>query len=132
MIIPKSGKDIPLNQNSSGVPNVKDALTSYFQPITFSEVTKAVRNFSVVETKTNVSFMGVWQPSRSQSLEMQTRGQRKWSYFTLHSDLTISLDPDDVITYLGTQYRILSKRDYSLYGYFEYELVNDYTGAGPS
>lgn len=132
MAIPISNaKDTLLNQNSGTLPNMSDALLDWFQKMTFTRIVKNIVNFQVVETPTNTDFQGVWQPSSPQALLMKSEGQRQWKWFTVHADPSLHLDPDEIITYLGTQYRVMNKLDYTEYAYIEYELIQDYTGSGP-
>lgn len=121
----------PLNQNSGTVPDVSGAMLDYFQPMVFTTIVKTVENFQVKEIPTNINFIGVWQPFTDRQLSMKPEGQRKWRWYTCHSQTQLPLSPDEIITYLGEQYRVMSARDYKLYGYFEYHLVEDYTGSGP-
>jgi len=126
-----NGKDIPLNQRAGSFPNVGDALLNWFQPMTFGVVTKQVVNSQVIEDMVEVSFQGVWQPLQMRQLQLKPEGQRAWSWFWLHADPTLNLEVDNVILYTGVQYRVMAKKDYRLNGYVEYELVQDFTGAGP-
>ena len=122
----------PLPNNSGTLPEVDETLANWFQSMTFEQVGKIVNNvFQVVETPTTFSFLGVWQPSQPSELEMRAQGQRKWQWFSVHSWPGVPLEPDDVINYLGVQYRVMSMNDYTLYGFIEYRLINDYSGAGP-
>lgn len=133
MSIPiQNAKDVSLSQNSGTVPNMGDALLNWFQPITFTQIVKSIVNYQDVETPTNVSFLGVWQPLSPQDVLMKSEGQRIWKWFTVHTQIQLPLAPDDVLTYLGVQYRVKGKLDYSIYNFYEYHLVQDYTGAGPN
>lgn len=122
----------PLNQNSGTVPDVGDALLDWFQPMVFTTLVKSVDGFQNVETPTDVNFMGVWQPMSMRRLAMKPEGQRSWKWFTVHAQPSLVLEPDEIVTYLGEQYRVMAHKDYKLYGYVEYELVNDFTGSGPA
>lgn len=126
-----SAKNVPLNQNSGTMPDVSDALLDWFQPMTFLTITKTVVNFEVKEVSTATNFLGVWQPMTAQKLLLKPEGQRAWLWFTVHAQPGLELIPDEVITYLGTQYRVMQKWDWILDGYVEYHLVNNYTGSGP-
>lgn len=126
------GKNIPLNQKTGTFPDVGDAMLDWFQPMVFGVVTKEVQGFQVVETMEEVSFQGVWQPFSERQLLLKPEGQRAWSWFWLHADPTLNLEVDSVVNYTGTQYRVMAKKDYRLNGYVEYQLVQDYTGAGPT
>lgn len=127
----QNAKNVLVSQNPGTLPNMSDAILNWFQAMTFTTIVKTVVNFVVVETPTNVTFQGVWQPFTTQQLVMKPIGQRDWKWFTVHAQISLALSPDDVITYQGTQYRVVEKLDYSSYGYFEYHLVQDFTGSGP-
>ncbi len=128
----QNGKDIPVNQRTGSVPDVSGAMQDYFQPMVFSVVNKEFVNSQVVETKTDVNFRGVIQPLKNRDLILKPEGQRSWTWFMLHSDISLELKTDDVITYLGVQTRVMAKKDYKIYGFIYYELVQDWTGAGPA
>lgn len=128
----KNAADTPLNQQGQGtIPNVESALANWMQPIVFGIVTKTVNGFEVVETMTELSFMGVIQPLAPKRLAMKPEGQRQWTWIQLHAQPDVVLEPDSVVIYLGKQTRIMARTNYTNYGYVEYELVQDYTGAGP-
>lgn len=127
----KNAKDIPLNQQTGTVPNVSNAMTNWFQPMIFGVVTKSITDFQVIEDMVEINFQGVWQPLSGRRLMMKPEGQQSWSWFWLHAEISLKLVPDQVIVYLGIQYRVMSVKNYDLYGYLEYELVQDYTGSGP-
>ena len=126
-----NGSNRPINVQTGTVPDVSGALTDWFQPMTFSVVEKETIGFQVVETATPVSFRGVIQPFSPRELQMKPEGQRSWTWSTLHSDPSLTLDTDEVVIYNEVQYRVMSRRDFTIYGYVQYELVQDYTGAGP-
>ncbi len=105
---------------------MSSTIVGYFQNLTFTTIVKTIVNYEVVETLTNIDFMGVWQPMSPQKLVMKAEGQRSWSWFQCHSTRDLGLNTDEKITYLGISYRIMSKLDYAAYGYYEYELVLDY------
>lgn len=128
----QNGKDTPLNENTGTVPQMADALQSWFQPMVFGIVSKVVINSVVVETKTSVSFQGVWQPFTETQLQLLPRGQRDWTWFMVHSTPELVLQTDMLITYLGTQYRVMKIWPYELYGYRQYDLIEDFTGGGPT
>ncbi len=95
-------------------------------------VTKDVDGFQVVEKKVTVNTQGTWQAFTDRQLMMKPEGQRDWSWYQLHAVPALVLKPDDVVIYLGTQYRVMAQKDYKLYGYIEYHLIADYTGSGPT
>jgi hypothetical protein len=126
-----NGKNKPLNAQAGTVPDVSGALTDWFQPMTFTLVTKTVVGFQLVEGAEPITFRGILQPFTPRQLMLKPEGQRAWSWFTLHADPVLTLKVDDVVLYLGVQTRVMSRSDFTLYGYIEYHLVQDWTGSGP-
>ncbi len=119
--------------DNGNLPYVGDTMLDYFQPMVFTQIQKTTtKNFQVMETPTNIAFRGVWQPFGAQHLAMKPHGQRRWAWFMLHSDPSLSLTPDEVVTYHNIQYRVMERLDYTRYGYMEYHVIEDYTGSGPN
>lgn len=126
-----NGADRPLFARAGTVPDVSGALQSYFQSMTFEPVAKTVNGFQVTETPDPINFQGIIQPYTARQLFLRPEGQRAWTWFLLHADPVLSLQVDDVVIYKGKQTRVMSRRDYYLYSYVEYDLVQDWTGSGP-
>jgi len=127
----QNGKNTPLDVQTGTVPNVGGALLDWFQPMVFERVVKTTVNFQVVETATQINFRGVIQPLKTRDLILKPEGQRAWTWLWLHSDPSLSLNVDEVVLYLGKQTRIMARQNYTIYGYVEYHLVQDWTGSGP-
>ena len=125
------GNQIPLNVRTGTIPDVSGALKDWFQPMTFTRIAKTTVGFESVETPTPIAFQGVLQPFQARQLMIKPEGQRAWTWFTLHADPVLTLQVDEIVLYNGLQTRVMSRKDFSLYGYVEYELVQDWTGAGP-
>lgn len=126
-----NASNTPLNQINGTVPDISGALRDYFQPMTFTLVTKTVSGFQVVEDAYPIELWGVIQPLNPRQLILKPEGQRAWSWYQLHAQTGVALKVDDCIEYQGRQYRVMAKTNYVLYGYDLYELVTDWTGAGP-
>lgn len=121
----------PVNVRTGTVPDVSGALFDYFQPMVFTRVVKTTVGFQLVETPTNINFIGVIQPFTPRQLMLKPEGERAWTWFTLHAQPVLTLNVDEVVTWLGKQTRVASRKDHALYGFIEYELVQDWTGSGP-
>lgn len=126
-----NASNIPLNQNSGTLPDMSSALVNWYQPMIFGVITKTFSDFQLIETIVQTQFMGIWQPLKGRQLSMKPEGQRQWSSWQLHADLALNLKIDDVIIYLTKQYRVIAKKDYSLYQFQEYELCEDWEVSGP-
>lgn len=127
-----NAKNTPLNVQTGTIPNVGGAMLDWFQPMVFTRVLKTTTGFQVIETALPISFRGVIQPLSGRKLMLKPEGQRAWNWQWLHADPSLSLDVDEVVNYLGVQTRIMSRKDYQIYGYVEYEIVQDWEGAGPT
>lgn len=126
-----NAKDTPLNVRTGTVPDVSGALKDYFQPMTFTKVQKSVAGFQNVEQPLPINFWGVIQPLSERQLVLKPEGERAWTWLMLHAEPSLTLQVDDVLVYLGKQTRVAARKDFSLYGYVEYQLVQDWTGSGP-
>lgn len=124
-------KDVQLDKQPGTLPLVTGGITDYMQQMTFTKVTKGVLDFDVQETPVSTTFFGCWQPFSTQQLLLKPEGQRAWHWYTLHAYPTVVLVVDEVIKFLGIQYRVMGKWDYITHGFVEYHLVEDWTGAGP-
>lgn len=121
------GKNVPLNANPGGLPNVSEALLDYFRQLTFTTIVKTVSNNQLLETPTSVVFMGTRQPLSPAKVAMKPEGQRTWRFEQIHAFPSLQLSPDDQITFGTTLYRVMAKLDYKEYGYVEYHITQDYT-----
>lgn len=125
----KNGKDTSLSSNPGTLPNVQGAILDWFHNLTFTRVTKEVKNFNVVETLEEISSQGVVQPFTVEQLMIKSEGQRSWKWFTIHALPSLILNNDEIIIYDGQNYRVKDKLDWSKYGYVEYHIIEDYTGS---
>ena len=122
----------PLFDKSGSVPDVSGALQDYYQPMVFTPVAKIVEGFQVAEVGNPINFRGVIQVFSGRQLLLKPEGQRAWSWYDLHSDPVLLLNVDDVVVWKGVQLRVMYRAStLGLYGFANYHLVEDYTGAGP-
>jgi hypothetical protein len=129
----KNASDTPLDMQASGtLPNVGGALLNWFQPMRFGIVTTNVVGFQSVQKVEYIDLQGVMQPLSQRRLQLKPEGQRAWSWWWLHAAPAPRLRVDFTVIYRERQYRVMSSKNYGSYGYIEYELVQDWTGSGPS
>lgn len=121
----------PLFDKAGTTPDVSGALQDYYQAMQFTKLVKNVVGFQVEEIPDPINFRGTIQPFTERQIFLKPEGQRAWTWFLLHSDPVLTLNVDDVVLWKGKQTRVMARRDYKLYGYVEYHLVQDWTGAGP-
>lgn len=128
----QNAKDTTLDKNPGTLPNMFETLQNFFSLLTFDRVTKSVVNFNLVEVTTPMQFQGLLTPFSARQLKMMPEGQRSWKWYKIVAWPTLSLENDDVlIDQSGVQYRIMRQNDYTMYGYLEYDAVQDFTGSGP-
>ena len=91
-------------------------------------VAKRQVNFKTVESKYQKTVAIVRNPN-GQDLDMKPEGQRRWNTETVYSDPDLDLKVDDMISFScedSQRFRVVSKTDFSKYGYIEYSLMSDY------
>lgn len=127
MIALTNASAISVPANSNPMPQVRSAMLNWFKPIRLGKVLKKQDNYETEEVTTFVDTAGILQPWSPQQLKMLPEGQRKWVHKMLHALPELSLIPDEVVSIDGIKYRVEEKTDYTIYGYVQYNLVQDYT-----
>jgi hypothetical protein len=121
-----NAKDKPLTY--TGLPQMGEVLPSWFQPMTFTLVTKSLVDYEVQEVLVTVTTQGVRQPMSAQELAIKPEGQRGWKWETIHCLPNVKLKLDDIIIFDTVKYRVMQKWDWSEYGYLEYHICQAYEG----
>lgn len=127
-----NGKNRPLTFQQGTVPDVSGAMKDYFQTMVFTQIVKSVVGFENLEVPTNTTFEGVIMPFSPRQMLLLPEGQRAWTIFDLYADPVLALQVDEVITWNEKQTRVMSRKDYDMYGYVNYVLCQDWTGSGPN
>lgn len=120
-----NAKDLSIQ--TSGVPNMADALSNWFSQLKIGKVVKTVVDFQLSESVSYYDVLAVLQPFTTRQLQVKPEGQRAWQWFTLHiksPDLEFCLD--EIALIKNRKYRIMQKFEWEDYGYIEYQLVEDY------
>lgn len=132
-----NGCNVPVNSRSGSIPNMFDAMSDWFQRLTFQLITKTTVGFQVNETVSDINFWGIVQPLKGRELSMKPEGQRAWNGISVYaqalpSGALLDLKIDDRIAFAGINYRVITQRNFALYSFAYYELVEDYTGDVPT
>lgn len=130
----QNGSNIPLNYQQGTVPNMGEAMTDWFQNLSFVKITKTVVGFEVLEVPVTTNFWGIFMPLSPRELQLLPEGQRAWTLYRLYAQPVLKLQVDDVLIFPqinNKQTRVMSREDFSLYSYVTYTLCQDWTGAGP-
>lgn len=120
----------PYNRNqslTSGMPNMANTLTGWEVPLVLEKIKQNIVNGDRQDTTERINFLGVWQPLRDEQLQSKPEGMRSWSWIWVHAKAgTLNLQTQDKIIFNNKRYKVMSLKDYSLNGYIEYEMVEDY------
>lgn len=114
--------------NFSGMPQMNTTLFGWEQVLELVKVVQSVIEGDLSTQYINVQFKGVVQPLRDEQLALKPDGQRSWEWIWIHAVAgSLNLETADKVIFQNKTYKVTSKKDYSLNGYVEYQLVRDYT-----
>lgn len=117
---------LPLNQ-TSGMPQMGRAFAGWQKTITMARRTQTIVNGLVTNVDKTFTFKGTIQPLDSRKISLKPEGQRAFSWLQVHCfSGSLNLTDNDRITFNGTLYKIMGVWDYSLNGFIEYHLVQDF------
>ena len=109
------------------LPSLRSTLNGWEQPITLQRRIQNVVNGLLVTTYEDITFRGVVQAMSDEKLQFKDIGERSWEWYWVHAKAgTLNLETQDKIIYNGNRYVVLARKDYSPYGFIEYEIVRDY------
>ena len=118
------------NKNRSlrgGLPQMTNTLNGWEVPLTLKRIRQSIIDGDAVKTEEIINFQGVFQPLRDDQLQFKPEGQRSWSWYWIHAKAgTLNLQTQDKIEFQSIRYKVMSVKDYSLYGYIEYQVILDY------
>lgn len=108
------------------IPRIKKALFGWQSVITLVKIEQSAVNYKNIETETVMTFKGVVQPADKEKLKISAIGERSWRALMIHTQEALFLNTGDKVEYSGVRYKILEKNDFSLNGFYEYILIEDY------
>ena len=115
-----------LNSNRN-LPNMSSTITKWFLNITFQEVIRTLNGADWVETEGQVyNTRGVVQPPRDEDLQIYPMGCWAWQWLMVHCLPNVQLKPNQYVKYDGVTYKVMSRKDWSKYGYVRYMLLEAY------
>ena len=127
----QNGKNLKLNNINNALPNMSNTISGWFLNITLQVVDRVMDGAEWVEgiTKT-INTKGVVQPLTEEQLKILPEGTRTWEWLMLHCLPNVDLNTNQFIKYDGVKYKIMSKKDYTKYGYIQYTLLEAYRTNG--
>lgn len=109
------------------MPNMSQTLTGWEVPLTLVKVIQNVVEGDAVFTEQEISFLGCFQPLKDEQLQFLPENQRSWSWYWIHAKAgTLNLQTADKIIFEGKRYKVMTVKDYSLNGFIEYGIIEDY------
>lgn len=118
------------NKNRSlrgGLPQMASTLNGWEVPLTLEKVTQKIVDGDKIESKEKINFQGVCQPLKAEELQFKPEGLRSFTWLQIHCKSGIlNLQTQDKIIFNNIRYKVMDIKNYSLYAYIEYHLVEDY------
>lgn len=109
------------------MPNMAQTLTGWEIPLQLIKIIQETDEGDLTTTQQVISFQGVWQPLKNEELELKPEGQRSWEWIWIHAKSgSLNLETADKVIFNNKYYKVTQKKDYSLNGFVEYQLVRDY------
>ena len=112
-----------------GLPYVSSALGAWSQWIEMFVVGKEIDEYNVIESRVPFRARGIRYPMKAQSLMMRPEGERAWKWETLlviPTEQRLEVGDEVMFGADDTRYRIVAKRDWSEYGYIEFDMCQGY------
>ena len=110
----------------SNLPNLNPAISAWSQRLEFVLIGKSQEDFKTVETYIPKTVLGVRQPLKAQDIAIKPEGQRAWKWELIHASPSLVLMVGDIIEFSEGRYKVMAKRNYSEYGYMEYEICQGF------
>jgi len=110
------------------LPNVSSAIAAWGQSLEFVVVSKSLEDYVVTEVLLPRKVKGARVPFKAQALAMKPIGERAWKWETIFASPSLTLKVGDEIIFGESQprYRIMERRDWSEYGYVEYDICQGF------
>lgn len=111
----------------SGMPQMDTTLSGWEVPLVLIKITQNVVEGELVTSRQTFNFQGVWQSLKDEALELKPEGQRSWEWIWIHAKSSqLNLETADKVIFNNRKYKVVSKKDYGLNAFVEYELCRDY------
>lgn len=122
-----------LNNTNSQLPNMSSTIISWFLDISFYTVERTMQGAEWIEAQgTELKTKGVVQPPSNEQLKILPEGSWSWQWLWVHCLPDLQLETNQFIYYDGVKYKVMAKKDWSKYGYVEYQLLEAYQSQGLS
>lgn len=122
----QSGKNNLLNTNSN-LPNMSNTIKSWFLDISFEIIERTLQGADWVESEPiTIKTKGVVRPPSDKDLKILPEGAWAWEWMQIHCLPDVKLNTNQYVKYDGTLYKVMSKKDFSKYGYIRYTILESF------
>ncbi len=132
-----NAKDLSLPDNTSGQPQIGQALLDWFRPMVIGVVTQTPQDGgdsaeierldgTVKEVVREIRTSGCLNLGKGAKLDIQPGGNRAWQNAMLWTTPEFNQPANTLIIVAGVRYRVFKPYDYSANGFVQYELTQDY------
>jgi hypothetical protein len=121
-----NARDKKVSELSSALPDVGAAVQELLMVVVVEKMQKQQIDGYTQEIPVAIHTKVSLQPFTAQQLNIRPEGQRQWRWFTAYTLNNLDLQPDDIIRIKGVRYRIMEKFDWREYGYYRYNVIEDY------
>lgn len=121
------GRYTNLTNTNSALPNMSNTITGWFLDISFEYIKRTMEGAEWVESEPiTVNTKGVVRPPSEQDLKIMPEGSWAWEWLQIHCLADVVLQPNQYVIYDNKKYKVMSKKDYTKYGYIKYTLLEAY------
>jgi hypothetical protein len=116
------------SQVRPSLPFLSSPLGAWSRPMDFVIVGRKVVDFEVAECRITVQTKGIRYPMKAQAIDAKPVGERTWKWETMLCLPEPALQIGDELVFGQNQqrYRVMYLRDWSEYGYMEYDICQGY------
>lgn len=109
------------------MPQISSALNGWESPILLIKISYTdMPDGSTVLSEIPINFKGTIQPLKTRNLEIHPTEGRAFTWLQIHTRINIALANGDRVKYKNVKYKVMNLNDYSLNGYYEYHLCEEF------
>lgn len=121
-----TGHNTLITNTNSNLPNMSQAITSWFLDITLEIVERTMTGADWDidwETVQTINTKGVVQPPSPRDLKIMPEGAWAWDWLTVHCLPDVNINTNQFVRYDDKVYKVMAKKDWRKYGYVKYTLL---------
>ena len=116
-----------LNEQSLGtMPNMRSTLLGWFKPMTLTRITTTVKDGQAEPVERELKTSGILLAGDAEKLVPLAEGDRSRESSVLYCFDNIVLETNDRVIIKGVKSRVMTKKNWSDYGYQRFDLLKDY------